>query len=308
MGIRPLKKSLEDNRMRTMHLPIAILEKRRIQRIVFSISSSSRENLYSLMEKVYEIGGWCFHLPSASHLESFRSLKVETGDEFLMGFGHLDVSSGISLTGKPLYQFESKIIATMVRNIIPPEMVKTLFPLRVNGELLTQKEIDRMSFDLSRFHQTLSAFQPQEVPFLLIGGKYGDWLLGLGRSDLLEKMVSAIRARGFIPLFSGQWTTFSLPKAKPLDVAGYAFPINKKKSLFDLEQACKMVKKFDRPLISLDPLAGGDLIESSKEALSFLLDELKVHAVIAEIASQDDLKHLLKGIEGIPSLIPFRKT
>jgi hypothetical protein len=50
-------------------------------------------------------------------------------------------------------------------------------------------------------------------------------------------MVSAARRKGFIPIFSGQWATFVLPKAKSLDVAAYAIPINKKWSLFDLQQA-----------------------------------------------------------------------
>lgn len=291
-----------------MHLPIAFFEKRRTQRIVFSIVASSHQTIHPLMEKIHERGGWCFYLPSIHHLESFKSLKAETGDEFLMGFGHLEASSGVSLTGKPLHQFESKIIATLIRNIIPPEAVRNLFPFRIGGESLTQKEIDRMTFDPSRFDQAFSPFQPREVPFLLIGGKYGDWLLGLGRTDLLEKMVSEIRRRGFVPIFSCQWTTFSLPKAKHLDVAGYAVPISKKRGLFDLEQAVKLIKKFDHPVISLDPFAGGGLLERSNEALAFLFDELKVHSVIAEISSEEDLEPLLRGIKNFPSLIPFRKT
>ncbi len=294
--------------MRPMHLPIAFIEKRRIQRVVFSVASSSHQTIHSFMQKVYEMGGWCFHLPSASHMASFKSLREETGDEFLIGFGQIEASSGVSLTGKPLHQFESKIIATLIQNIIPPEAVRSLFPSRTGGELLTQKEIDRMTFDPSRFDQALSSFHPLEVPFLLIGGKYGDWLIGLGRSDLLEKMVLEIRARGLVPIFSCQWTTFSLPKAKHLDVAGFAVPISKKRGFFDLEQACKLIKKFDQPVISLDPFAGGGLKKRSNEALAFLFDELKVHSVIAEVSSDEDLERLLRGIKHVPSLIPFRKT
>jgi hypothetical protein len=210
--------------------------------------------------------------------------------------------------GKPLHQIEWKVVSTIVRNIVPPDSARKLFPARPYGEVLTQKEIDRMTFDPSRFDQTLSPFQPNGVPFLLIGGKYGDWLLGLGRGDLLKEMVSEIRGKGFIPIFSGQWATFVLPKAKPLDVAGYAIPINKKKSLFDLEQACNMIKKFDKPVISLDPLSEGELLEKSEEAFSFIFDELKVHSAIAEINSEEEVKSLFKGLEKIPSLIPFRKT
>ena len=293
-----------------MHLPTATLDRKKISRVIFSIRPTApiAQNIYPLMERVYEMGGWCFDLPTARHLESFKTLRESTKDEALIGFGHIAAESGVSLMGKPLHQLEWKVVSTIVRNIVPPDSVWKLFPARPYGEVLTQKEIDRMTFDPSRFDQILSPFQLNGVPFLLIGGKYGDWLLGLGRGDLLRKMVSEIRGKGFIPIFSGLWATFVLPKAKALDVAGYAIPVNKKKSLFDLEQACNMIKKFDKPVISLDPLSEGELLEKSEEAFSFIFDELKVHSAIAEINSEEEVKSLFKGLEKIPSLIPFRKT
>jgi predicted aldo/keto reductase-like oxidoreductase len=69
-----------------------------------------------------------------------------------------------------------------------------------------------------------------------------------------------------------------------------------------------MIKKFDKPVLSLDPLSKGDLLKKSEEAFSFLFDELKVHSAIAEVNSEDEIELLLKGVEKIPSLIPFRKT
>jgi hypothetical protein len=291
-----------------MHLPLAILEGKRIQRIIFSIRSSSHQIIYPLMEKIYEMGGWCFDLPTAKHLESFKRLRGSTGDGSLTGFGHIEAESGVSLIGKPLHQFESKVISTIVKSVIPPDLVWKLFSSRQFGEVLTQKEIDRMTFDPIRFVQAINLFQVDGVPYLLIGGKYSDWLLGLGRGDLLKEMVSEIRKKGFIPIFSGQWATFVLPKAKHLDVAGYAIPINKKKSLFDLEEACKMIKKFDRPILSLDPLSKGDPLKQSEEAFLFLFDELKVYSAIAEVKSEDEIDSLFRGVEKIPSLIPFRKT
>ena len=95
--------------------------------------------------------------------------------------------------------------------------------------------------------------------------------MALGRIDLLQEMVSRVREKGFIPIFSGQWATFVLPKAKPLDVAAYAIPINKKWSLFDLQQACDLIKKFDKPVISLNPLADGKLLKESEGGLFFSL-------------------------------------
>lgn len=293
-----------------MYLPIAILEGKKIQRIVFSVKASSEvlQHLYPLMEKVYEMGGWCFDLPTYKHLESFKLLRESTGDNNLIGFGHIEAEVGVSLTGKPLHRFESKVISTMMRNVIPPDLVRKLFPAHPREDVLTQREIDRIAFDQSRFHQALSIFDPEEIPFLLIGGQYGDWLWGLGRGDLLKEMVSEARKKGFIPIFSGQWATFVLPKSKHLGAAAYAIPVNKRKALFDLNQAWDLIKKFDQPVLSLDPLAGGKLLRDPERAFSFLLNELKVYSVFAEVTFEKEIQPLFQAMGKIPSLIPFRKT
>lgn len=293
-----------------MYLPIAILEGKKIQRIVFSVKAPSEvaQHLYPLMEKIYEIGGWCFDLPSSNHLESFKRLRESIGEANLIGFGHLEAEVGVSLTGKPLHRFESKVISTMIKNVVPPDLVRKLFPAYPHEDVLTQREIDRITFDRARFHQALSIFDPEEVLFLLIGGKYGDWLWGLGRGDLLELMVSEARQKGFIPIFSGQWATYILPKSKHLEAAAYAIPVNKRKALFDLTQAWNLIKKFEKPVLSLDPLAEGKLMKESEQAFSFLLNELKVYSVFAKVISEDDIEPLFQAMRKIPSLIPFRKT
>ncbi len=294
-----------------MRFPVATLERKRIPRIIFSIQPRGpldTRKILLLMKKGYEMGFWCFDLPTLRHLESFRELRQTEADETLIGFGHVEAVSGVSFLGKPLHQFESKVISTIIKNTIPPDLVKKLFPAHSPCEVLTQREIDRMASDSYHFEKALSPFNPGESPFLIVGGKYSDWLLALGRIDLLKEMVSMARKRGFIPIFSGQWSTFVLPKAKPLEVAAYAIPINQKGSLFDLAQACPMIKRFEKPIISLNPLAEGSLLKKSEEALSFLFNELKVYSAIIEVASQEEMGEVIRGVVRIPSLIPFRKT
>jgi len=293
-----------------MRLPIATLERKKIPRIIFSIRPSipHHQEISFLTEKVYKMGAWCFDLPSGEHLKSFKELRHLVNDETLIGLCHLDVEEGVSFLGKPLHQFEPKVASTMIKNIIPPDLVRDLFPVHDSHEVFTQKEIDRITFDPLRFDKALSLFNSEEVPFLLVGGKYGDWLLGLGRFDLLREMILKVREKGFIPIFSGQWATFVLPKVKPLDVAAYAIPINKKRSFFNLVQACDIIKKFEKPVISLNPLANGRLLEKIEEAFSFLFDELKIYSAITEIGSEEEAHRIFEFLERLPSLIPFRKT
>jgi hypothetical protein len=121
-------------------------------------------------------------------------------------------------------------------------------------------------------------------------------------------MVARVRERGFIPLFSGQWATFSLPKAKPLEVAAYAVPINRSRSFLDLAHASDVIKRFDKPVISLNPLANGELLNETGTALTFLFDELKIYAAVTEAASGEEVKKILDGLARSPSFILPRKA
>jgi hypothetical protein len=294
-----------------MRLPTTFLEGKKIPRIIFSIHPRPPFDLpqiLSFMKEAHEMGAWCFDLPSANHLKCFREFKQLTTDETLIGFCHIGAETGASLLGKPLHRFESKVVSTIRKGLLPSNLPRNLLPPSSSSEVLTQKEIDRITFDSFRFEETLSLFDPEESPFLFVGERYGDWLLALGRIDLLHEMVSKVRERGFIPIFSGQWATFVLPKAKPLDVAAYAVPINKKWGLFDLQRASDLIKKFEKPVISLNPLADGTLLKESDGALSFLFDELKIVAAIPWIASPGETKAIVEALMKFPSLIPPRKT
>ena len=294
-----------------MRLPTVILEGKKLPRMIFSIQPPTPhgdQEIYPLMRRIYEIGAWCFDLPSANYLKSFKELKNLTADETLISLCHLEAEVGVSFLGKPLHRFESKLVSTIRNGFLPSYLTRNILPSTSSSELFTQKEIDRIAFDPLRFDRALSIFNPKESPFLLVGEKYGDWLLVLGRLDLLHKMVLKVREKGFIPIFSGRWATLVLPKAKSLDVAAYAIPINKKWSLFDLQRASDLIKKFEKPVISLNPLADGTLLKESERAFSFLFDELKVYGAIVEIASEGEARNIIEVLNKFPSLIPPRKT
>jgi hypothetical protein len=294
-----------------MRMPTAMLEGKKIQRIIFSIRPPAPLNdqeVLSVMRKCHGMGVWCFDLPSMKHLSSFRELKRLAGDDTLTGICHLEAEQGVSFLGRPFHQFESRVVATIRKNLFLPASIRNLPSSSSSAEVFTQREIDRITFDPLRLEKSLSLFDPEESPFLLTGEKYSDWLLGLGRIDLLKETVQRVREKGFIPIFSGQWATFVLPKAKPLNAAAYAVPINEKWSFFDWAQACDLVKKFDKPVISLNPLADGKLLKKPEEAFSFLFNELKIHSAIAEIATEKEAATILDLEEKIPSLTPRKKA
>ncbi len=295
-----------------MQIPTFVLEGSKMPRVVFSL-------LPSLMEKAYAMGITYFDLPSAGHLESFRALRGVTEDENLRGLCHVQAEEGVSLLGRPVHRFEGKVISTLKKNLFPPQLIQQLkasgvwnaklaFPTVSTSEVLTEKEVDRLTFDPLRFDKALSLCRSEESPFLSLGGRYADWISGLGRIDLLGQMVLRIREAGYIPILSVNWASFILPKAKSIDVAAYSIPINRRWSLFDLAQTCALVKKFEKPLIGLNPFDGGKLLNDAEGALSFLFRELKIHGAIAEVRSEEEGNNILKALEKFPSVIPPRRT
>ena len=252
-----------------MPIPTFILEEQKLPRVILSVRPGTGDQaLPDLLKKVYAMGVWFFDLPTKKHLDAFRQLNRVIEDDRLRGLCHVSAEEGVSFSGKPIHWLEAKITSTVKRNIVPAELRREFFSADSSGEILTQKEIDRIAFDPLRFDRALSSFRPEESPFVMVGEKYSDWLLGLGRFDLLKTMVIRVREGGFIPIFSGHWATFALPKAKPLDTAAYAVPINRKWGHFDLNRACDLIKKFDRPVISLNPLPEGDLPDAAGDAFT----------------------------------------
>lgn len=75
-----------------------------------------------------------------------------------------------------------------------------------------------------------------------------------------------------------------------------------------MQRASDLVKKFEKPVISLNPLADGTLLKESEGAFSFLFDELKVCAVVAKISSEEEARRIVDALKKFPSLIPPRKT
>jgi hypothetical protein len=305
-----------------IRIPTFVLAQRKLPRVIFSLNPSPASDpkaISSLLRGAFELGNWCFDLPSPKHLEAFRDIRNLTEEESLIGIGNLGMDEGVTLMGSPLHRIEAKVISTVKKNLFPPETIQRLkreglwnahdfFTGPFSPEVFTQKEIDRIAFDAVRFDRALSLFQAMETPFLKVGGRYGDWLLGLGRTDLIEKMASRVREAGFIPIFSGRWATFVLPKVKAIDFAAYAIPINKNRGLLDHGQACALIRKFDKPLISLDPLAERKLLGNPEEAFSFLFKELRIHGAVVEVNSEEEGKKILDALTAVPSLMPPRKT
>ena len=180
-----------------MRLPTTILEGKKLPRAIFSIQPPTPlgdHEIYPLMKKTYEMGAWCFDLPSAKHLKSFKELKKLTIDEMLIGLCHIEVETGVSFLGKPLHRFESKVISTIRKDLLPSHLPRNILPPSSSSEVFTQKEIDRITFDPLRFDKALSLFDPEEVS--VSPGRRKIWRLALGTGPDRSSSRNGVKGQG----------------------------------------------------------------------------------------------------------------
>jgi len=195
-----------------MRLPTFTLQGIGLPRVIFSIRpspSSPVEEILALMKNAYQMGIACFDLPSANHLESFRALRKLTEDADLLGFRTSTWRKG-SLFWEASSSFRREHCLNPEEEPLPSRAdppfegrrrleQQALLPSHSVFRGLHSEEIDRLALDPSRFEKALAVFHPSESPFLFLGGKYADWISGLGRIDLLSKMALKVKEKGFTP-------------------------------------------------------------------------------------------------------------
>jgi len=172
---------------------------------------------------------------------------------------------------------------------------------------LTQKEIDRIAFDAARFDRALSLFQAKETPFLKVGGKYGDWLLGLGRTDLIEKMASRVREAVSFPSSPADGQLLFSPKVKMIDFAAYAVPINKTGITGSRPGLCahqEIRQTSDQPR----PVSGREAPGEFRRGLLVSLQRIRIHGAVAEVTSEEEGRKILDALAAVPSLIHPKRT
>lgn len=141
------------------------------------------------------------------------------------------------------------------------------------------------------FKKRLEFYRNLDVKLVQFGGGTADWLVALGRTDLLEDLARLVSKSGFIPLLICHWTSLVLPLAeKELDVAGYIVPVNKLWSLLSLSDALDVIEKTEKPIIAMKPLARGILVHDLEDAFTFLFKKVGVEAVLVGVSSVAEAK------------------
>ncbi|MCX6025011.1 MAG: hypothetical protein NTY23_01900 [Chloroflexi bacterium] len=255
------------------------------------------EYCLSVMRAAYEAGGNAFDLSFEVNARLFARLAAETGDA-LVGFGNPTWEQGVMLNGRFLRYSQDRILRTLVERLWPRSIAslvqerlcrEDVLVFGFDGEAapLTDEEIESIALDEEAFRRRLSIFR--HCHYVCFGGSDADWLISLGRMDILAKMATVVRELAFTPILLCQYATLVVPQAEAsaLDVEGYAVPLNKAWSWFNRNECVRMVRSLEKPVIAFMPLASGRLLGDVRGALDWLYAEVGVESILFGTATAE---------------------
>jgi hypothetical protein len=238
------------------------------------------EYCFSVMRAYYQGGGYAFDLSFEVNTRLFRRLLDETGTP-LLGFGNPSWEQGVFLNRRFLQYSRDRILRTLVDRMFPRPIASQVeerlakedvlvFGFDQQAEPLSDKEIASIYLDEDIFLRRLSMFA--DCQYIFLGGSDADWLVSLGRADIINRMSDIVRQQGFSPYLLCQYATLVVPilENNQIDVDGYCLPLNKEWSWFDRDECVKIVHALAKPVIAFMPFASGSLRKDIPGALDWL--------------------------------------
>lgn len=244
-------------------------------------------------------------------IETFQKLQNETNEE-IVGLGALQewICQNVTINGVPLEKY-SEEIKTNIHSKLPHGYMerriqsktpgigftKSLLEPKHSTRPLTKSQIDSIKIEHEFFKRRLELYRKLDVKLVQFGGGTADWLIGIGRIDILQNLSQLIRSRGFTPLLICHLTSMVLPICeKELEVAGYIIPLNKLWGLLTLSEALRTITNIEKPIIAMKTLARGALADDIQGAFSFLFKKAGVTAVMVGVSSQNEAKQTFSAI------------
>ena len=259
---------------------------------------------YSVMKACYEAGGKAYDLSFEVNTRLFRRLLDESG-ETLIGFGNPSWEQGVFFNGKYLQYSRDRILKTLVERLFPRPIAKLVeeklaiddvlvFGYDRDAEILTDDEIASIYLDQWSFIHRLSIFK--DCQYIFLGGSDADWLVSLGRVDILVEMARITRQLGFIPMVLCQYASYIIPiiEQSGADIEGYAVPLNRDWSWMDRNACVEVVKSLKKPVAAFMPFASGGLRHDIRGALDWLCGDVGVESILFGTATADHARHTTK--------------
>lgn len=225
------------------------------------------------------VGGFDVNPVSHNVVEAFGVLKRRYGDA-VVGIGDPNWRCGYKLRGTDIMDMERRVIRTIVEQYmdeasksliarLPEKNRRFWFEVDSSAPPLSHADIDGIYIDeevwLPRIERLSSLCN-----FCLFGAHYADWMVCLGRQDLLVWQVDSIRDAGMIPVSVCHWTSLTLPKLDGL-LAGAHWTLGNLEAMYlSTSEAIAAVQRAKKPVTCFRVLRGISIPEEIEKALKWL--------------------------------------
>jgi hypothetical protein len=204
--------------------------------------------------------------------------------------------------GRFIFYIRDRILHTLVKKVWPTALANLVdeklshedvlvFGYDRHAPLLSNQEIDSIYLDQEIFRKRLAIFK-NVCQFSYFGGSDADYLVSLGRMDLVDEMLYVVKSEGFIPLLLCQYPSMVLPEVEKagIDVDGYVIPLNRVWSWFTHKDTVQAVQNTEKPVIAFMALSSKELREDVEGALRWLYQDAGVESVLFGTATPEHAK------------------
>lgn len=250
----------------------------------------TQEHVLGVMEAAYRAGCRGFDLNTASDnvLSAFDTIKARNRDA--VGIGDPNWRCGFKLGDSHLMDLKGRVIRTVVERRLDVDslgLVERLpaknrsfffgFPAEANA--LTDQEISQIWIDEHIWCERLERLR-NSADFCLVGADYADWLVALGREDLLEWQVRSVSDRGMIPVAVFHWASLTLPAIHRLRVGACWTLGNREVMYLSTDSAVSAIQASSLPVTCFRVLRGIRIPDQIPETVEWLVRHVGARSLV----------------------------
>ena len=268
----------------------------------------ARENIYGIMKAAVAGGadGVDVNIDSEDVFEAFKRLKTEIPT--LTGIGDPNMNCGFSYNGTHLKAYEKQIIRTVFNNCLSEKekkiiseksslYLKSFFNLQGADISDGLFDISDISLDKGKWLERIERLS-EYCEYCLFGADYADWLIALGRDDLLGYQCRTILEVGMRPVSVSHWTSVSLPVLDKLEgVVGHWILSNEDCVSFDLKSAVEAIEESKGIITGFRVLRGLERFFPVEHSITWAAENLKIkHFTIGATETAENTEKLFQEV------------
>lgn len=251
----------------------------------------------AVMQRAYALGVRGFDVSLSDHvINAAAQLRLKHPDVVVIG--NPNWQCGIKLGDVGIETLRDRFRKTLLVKLspkqreevkqIPPMQHQRWFGAADDATALTDNDVSAIYLDKERYFSNLSKLRGV-ADYILVGADYADWLIPLGRTDILAQMADIVRRQGLRPLSLSHFASITLPALDDMGFEGHWIYLNQGEQLLSSAGVLRVLQETIRPVTAFRTLGGGALTGDVAGAFRYLRNSGVTSVVVgAESPNQLD--------------------